>query len=147
MNISMISKAIELVKQVTELTKAVIDSADPEKYAKSVNSLNSGVSDTYEQMRLIIINSEKFTEEEKLARLQELSEQEQASKEKCAEAIKGNREHVAKIAMEVVKGLLTCGISFAPEIAKKMKTSLSNEDREMLLEANEPILIEETSNT
>lgn len=121
MNIAVIGKIADMVKKVADLSKTVVESSDPEKYANSVEKLNKGVSDTYEQMRLIIINSDKFSEEEKLERLADLANQEQESKKKCDEAIKGNREQVANIALEVVKGLLTCGISFIPEITKRLK--------------------------
>ena len=123
MNPAVIGKIADMVKHIADLAKTVVESSDPEKYSNSVESLSHGVNDTYDQMRQLIINSEKFSEEEKLERLQTLAQQEMATKERCGEAIKGNREHVAGIAMEIVKGFLTCGISFVPGIAKNFKES------------------------
>ena len=145
MNPALIQKAIDLFKSVSDLSQKVIDAGDPEKYAKSVDNLNKGVSDSYDAMRNIIINSDKFTDEEKLERLNKLAEQEQESKRKCGEAIKGNRENVANIALEVVKGFLTCGISFLPAITKNMRSAIK--DEEQLVEGDIPLLLEEEVQT
>jgi ATP-dependent DNA ligase len=144
MSVAVVGKLIEMVKQIADLSKTVIEASDPEKYAKGVEALNSGVSQTYDQMRSVIVNSNKFSDEEKLERLQELALQEQASKQKCSEAINGNREQVAKIAMEVVTGLLTCGISFVPEIAKRLKISLSDSGVETICNTNNPMIMGES---
>lgn len=141
MNPAIIEKAIELFKSVSDLSQKVVDAGDSEKYAKSVEELNKGVSNSYDAMREIIISSDKFSEEEKLERLSKLAEQEQESKRKCGEAIKGNRENVANIALEVIKGFLTCGISFVPAIAKNMKIALK--DEQQVIESQEPLLLEE----
>lgn len=76
-------------------------------------------------MRSIIVNSNEFSDEEKVKKLQELAGYEMNAKRNCSEMIMDNRENVAKITMEVVKGLLTCGLSFAPAIVKRMKVALS----------------------
>ncbi len=138
MAVVILKAALEALKGITELSKKVIDEGDPEKYAKSVSELNQGVSSSYEAMRNIIINSKSFSDEEKVKRLAELAEQEEASKQKCSEAIRGNRENVAKIAMEVFKGFLTCGISFAPAIVRSFKKALAeNGDEESVIELEE----------
>lgn len=120
-NMAIITKLLDCVKTIADLSKTVIESADSEKYAKSVETLNHGVDDTFAEMRAVIMNSTKFSEEEKLERLQELARSEQEAKQKCDEAIKGNRDHVAKIAKDVMMGLMTCGLSFVPEMVKKIK--------------------------
>ena len=115
-------KAIaDMIKGVADLCKTALDASDPEKYAKGVQNLNEGVSDTYAEMRRIIANNESFSEEEKLKRLGELAQMEEESKRKCEEAINGNREQIGKITYEIVMGFLTCGISFAPAVIKKIK--------------------------
>lgn len=126
MNVTFIGKITEMIKHIADLSKTVVETSDPEKYANGVEKLNKGVSDTYEQMRLVIINSKTFSEEEKLQRLEALANQELESKKRCDEAIKGNREQIANIAMEIVKGLLTCGISFIPEVIKRTKLSMND---------------------
>ena len=141
MGFMIIDSALKLCKSVSDLSQKVIDAADPEKYSKSVDELNKGVSDSYAAMRNIIMTSEKFSDEEKLERLNKLAEQEQESKRKCGEAIKGNRENVANISLEIVKGFLTCGISFAPSIAKNMKASTKQE--QITIDGEAPLLIEE----
>lgn len=121
MNVKLIEKIVDMVKKLADLGEKVIDAGDPEKYANSVESLNRGVSDTYEQMRMIIVNSDKFSEEEKLVRLKELAEQEEESRKKCDAAIQGNREQVASIVLEVTKAFLTCGVCYVPELARNIK--------------------------
>ena len=140
MNIKIIEKAIDLFKSVSDLSKKVIDAGDSEKYAKSVNELNQGVSDSYEAMRKIIMDSDKFSDDEKLERLAKLAAQEEETKKKCGEAIKGNREHVSNIALEITKGLLTCGVSFVPAIAKNMKASLG--DNTQVIDSGEQLFLE-----
>lgn len=116
-----IGKMADMIKGVSGLTQTVVESADSEQYANSVESLHKGVDETYEQMRLLIVNSETLSDTEKLQKLQEIAEQERESKRKCGEEIKENRENVGKIALEVAKGVLTCGLSFAPSIVKEVK--------------------------
>ena len=147
MNPAVIGKVADMVKSISDLCKKVIDAGDPEKYASSVESLNKGVSDTYEQMRMIIINSDKFSEEEKLERLSQLAKQEEESKKKCDEAIKGNRQHVANIAMEVAKGLLTCGVYYVPSIARNFKKSLGTQSKSIGQGDDLQLLLEENVNT
>ncbi len=127
MNPAFIGKIADMIKSVADLSKSVVESTDPEKYANAMEKLNQGVSDTYDQMRTIIINSDKFTEEEKLEKLEALAKQELESKAKCDVALRENREHVANIAMDIIKGLLTCGVSFAPEIIKRLKLPASDD--------------------
>ena len=142
MNPAIIEKLIDLFKSVANLSEKVVEQSDPEKYAKSVNELSQGVDNTYDQMRKIIIESDKFTDAQKLKKLKKLAEQEMETKKKCDEAIKGNREHVAKIALELVKGFLTCGVSFAPSIVKEIKSAGKNQKE--LIEVETPLL--ETEN-
>ena len=142
MNPAIMGKLVDLFKSVANLSEKVVEQSDPEKYAKSVNELSQGVDNTYDQMRKIIIESDKFTDAQKLKKLEKLAEQEMETKKKCDEAIKGNREHVAKIALELVKGFLTCGVSFAPSIVKEIKSAGKNQKE--LIEVETPLL--ETEN-
>lgn len=123
MNIKLIEKIAEAIKSVSELCQKTLDASDPEKLADGVETLHKGVSDTYDQMRQVIITSEKFTEDEKLERLAKLARQEEESKEKCVDVIKNNREHVASITLSITKGLLTCGIAYIPEIVKALSAN------------------------
>lgn len=143
MNPVIVEKVVDMIKNISDLCKKVIDAGDPEKYAKSIQELNQGMSDTYDEMRKIIVNSEKFSEEEKLERLNKLAEKEIETKKKCDAAVKGNREAVAKITLEVVKGLLTCGLYFVPAIIKNLKTTIIEEDDILEIEAESAGLINE----
>lgn len=134
MNIAIFEKAIDMFKGISDLCKKVIDAGDSEKYAKSVNQLNEGIDDTYANMRSIITNSEKFSDEEKIQKLKELAECEAEAKRKCGEAIQGNRENVAKISLEVLKGFLTCGISFAPAIIKQLKKATADDINTIIID-------------
>ena len=122
LNPAILKSAIDMVKSVSDLTKTAIDAGDAEKYARSVNELNIGVSDTYAEMRNLILNDSSLSTDEKLQKLDELAKKESESKAKCDEAIKGNREHIAQLTMDIFAGLLTCGISFTPAIIKKFKS-------------------------
>lgn len=121
MQIKIIQEAIRMFNGILDVTKKVMDASDPKKYASGVEELNKGVSDTYAEMRTIITNSKAFTDEQKVEKLAELAKQEAVAKEKCGEAIKGNRENVSQVAMDVVKGFLTCGLYFVSDITRKLK--------------------------
>ena len=121
MAVAFVGKIADMVKSVSELAQSVVEQGDSKKYADSVETLNQGVGSTYEQMRLLIVNSETLSDTEKLERLRELAELERESKGQCGKEIQENREHVGKIALEVTKGVLTCGLSFAPSIVKEVK--------------------------
>ena len=128
MNIKIIEEVVKMIRSLSDLTQKVIDAGDPQKYANGVKELNHGVDETYARMREIIINNEKFSEDEKIERLQKLAVQEQEALKVAGEAVKSNRENAGKVALEVFKGLLTCGVSFAPSIAKGFKKALSKEN-------------------
>lgn len=139
----LIDGIVEAIKQVAVLGQKAVDAGDPEKYVKSVEVLNRGVSDTYEQMRQIIVSSDNFTEEEKLERLAKLAKEEAESKKRCDEAIQGNREQVARIVLGITKGLLTCGISYIPDIAQ----SFTNRGKKQLAQGDLPVdLLENETN-
>lgn len=141
-----IGKIADMVKGVSDLGKTVVEQADSEKYANSVDSLNKGVSDTYEQMRLLIVNSDSLSDEEKLEKLQLLAEQERESKRQCGQEIRENRENVGKIALEVTKGVLTGGLSFAPSIVKEVKQmkKMKQKDEVLELPGSSAVLIDST---
>lgn len=145
MNFKIIKVVLEIFSKIVDLTNKVIDAGDPEKYVKSVQELNKGVSETYAEMRDIISNDPKMSSEEKLKKLQELAECEERAKEKCGEAIIGNRENVAKITLEVLKGLLTCGVSFTPAIARGIKNALSKSNANIELENELLVEIDDSS--
>ena len=132
MAVAFVGKIADMVKSVSELAQSVVEQGDSKKYADSVETLNQGVGSTYEQMRLLIMNSETLSDTEKLERLRELAELERESKRQCGKEIQENREHVGKIALEVTKGVLTGGLSFAPSIAKEVK-QLGNKKRSLEL--------------
>lgn len=144
MNPTLIKAIVDMIKEVSSLCKAALDAADPNKYVKSVNELNEGVSDTYSEMREIIVNNEAFTAEEKLRRLEELAEKEHEAKRICGEAIKGNRESVTKVVMSILAGFLTCGVSFAPSIVKKFKVAMTSKEQLPETVVDDIIVIDES---
>ena len=144
MNPALIKAVVDMIKEISALCKAALDAADPNKYAKSVNELNDGVSDTYSEMRQIIVNNDSFTPEEKLRRLEELGDKEQEAKRICGEAIKGNRESVTKVVMSILTGFLTCGVSFAPSIAKKFKFAITSKEQLPETVIDEVVVIDES---
>lgn len=121
----LVKLVLGLFNNITDLTKKVTDASDPNAYAEGVNRLNEGVSETYVQMRNIIMSSDKYSDDEKLQKLQQLAESEAKAKKDCSEMIMENRENVAKIALEVFGCLLTCGLYFAPALIKRIKAAIS----------------------
>lgn len=128
MGVAIFSIVLEMIKNITSLCNKVADAGDSEKYARSINELSQGVSDSYSQMRNIICNSDKFSDDEKLIKLQELAGQEIEAKRKCDEMVKENRKNIGKIVLYVFEGLLTCGLSFAPAIIEKINNATSKGD-------------------
>ena len=128
MELFILDKALGLLNKISELVNKVLDTSDPKKYADAVVELNQGVSSTYDVMRDVIKNSEQFSDEVKIEKLRQLAELQMNSNKCCDEAIQGNREKVAKVTMDVFKGFLTCGLSFAPAIIKMFKSALKDEE-------------------
>lgn len=135
MSPGLIKAAIEMIKSMSDLSAKVIDAGDPEKYAKSVEQLHSGVEDSYALMRKIVENDKSLSTDEKLEKLKQLAAEEQEAKDKCGEALEGHREKTAKIALDILQGFLTCGLSFAPAIVKSIKKALEGKDDSELIEA------------
>lgn len=128
MNIKLISELAKMIKSISELTQKVINAGDPQKLAAGIQELNQNINLTYDGMRSVVINSKEFSDDEKIEKLQKLAVQEQEALRVANETIKSNRENAGKVALEVFKGLLTCGISFAPDIVKGLKNTLSKEN-------------------
>ena len=147
MSPTLIKTAIETLKSMTDLTSKVIDAGDPEKYAKSVEQLHSGVEESFDLMRKLVNEDQSLSTDEKLERLKKIAAEEQAAKEKCGAALEGHREKTAKIALDVLKGFLTCGISFTPAIVKSLKQSLSGKESVPTLDADALIASAELQET
>lgn len=113
----LIDKFADISQNMSEVAKSVVEDGSTEKYIQAVETLHDG--DTHREMRKLIVNSEEFSDAEKLRRLAELDDREMASKKEHGESIKSNREHAANTALKIVAGVLTAGMSVAvPEIAK-----------------------------
>ena len=83
------------------------------------------------QMRQMIIEDEQLSTDEKMKRLESIDQSQQQAQERREKAIKENRENVSKVALEIFKGFLTCGISFVPAVVNEMKKSIGDkQDRE-----------------
>ena len=136
MGAGIIKAAIEMVKSLSELSTKVIEAGDPEKYVESVEKLHNGVDESYAMMRNIVENDTKLSTEEKLEKLKEIAEGEQKAKEKCGEALDGHREKTAKIALDVLKGFLTCGLSFTPALIKSIKNALEGKNDPELIDVD-----------
>lgn len=125
MNAAAISKLTPLFEKIGDLCKNVITAADSEKYAKGVHAFNSDVNEYCAAMRELVINDPEMPTEQKLEHLKCILEIEKQAKYESAGAIKSNREHVATVALVVLKAALTCGVSLAPEIIKGIKSEVS----------------------
>lgn len=137
MKIQIIKSAIEMLNKLVDLAHKVIEAQDPEKYTKAVDTLHGGVGDAFKMMREIIEKDTTLSVDEKLEKLKKLAEDEEAAKKRCGEAIEGHSEKVAKVSLDVLKGFLTCGLSFTPAIAKSVKNALSKGEDIPLIDAAE----------
>ena len=111
----------QAIKEITTLSGKVVEASDAEKYANSVQKLNSSVDKTYEKMREIILEDKNLSTDEKLERLDKIAKSQSEAMQTCDEAIKGNRENVSKIVGTVLLALATCGISCIPKLTKERK--------------------------
>ena len=140
MNPLIIKGAVDAFKNATELGGKVVEAGSSDKYAKGVNELNKEVSDTQAEIRNIIVNSNEFTDAEKIEKLKELAQEQAEVKKQGGEEIKENRENVGRVVSEVAKGVLTGGISLvAPKIVKGIKNSSA---KKAALKASEAEVIE-----
>ncbi len=128
MSLGLVKSAIDMVNSLSNLTQKVMDAGDPEKYSESIERLHQGVAESYDMMRQIVQNDDSLTADEKIEKLKKIAEDEETSKKKCGEALEGHREKTAQIAITVLKGFLTCGLSFTPAIIKSIKGALDDKD-------------------
>ena len=69
---AIIEGIVSAIKGLTNVCDKMVDGADAQKYADSVQTLNKNVDETYNQMRQLIINDDKLTQDQKLAKLENL---------------------------------------------------------------------------
>lgn len=136
MGLAIVELALGAVNTIAELCHAVIEAGDSEKHAKSVNELNQGIDDTFSEMRQLIKNDERLSVENKLERLENLARLEAKAKKDAGAEIKDNREHTAKVAMDVLKGFLTCGLYFTPAIIREAKKAMEGSSEQSMIETH-----------
>ncbi len=128
--------------KVTDAASKILDQGDPQKFATAVDQLNTSTEESFTTMRKIITESSTLSDKEKVEELKKLAEQEASTKVQYAETLGGHSERTAQIALNVVTGLLTAGLSFAPELIKRVKLSVVERNENALPASNEPPLIE-----
>ena len=128
MNIKIAEYAVGAIKNIVSLSEKAIEAGSPETFANSIQKMTKSVDETYAQMRQMIMDDDTLDTDEKIKRLNEIAKSQQAAYERCEESIRGNRENAAKVAMEIFKGFLTCGISFLPAILSDVKKVFSDKE-------------------
>ena len=123
---AIIEGIVSAIKGLTNVCDKMVDGADAQKYASSVNTLDQNVDATYAQMRDLIAKNEKLTEEQKLEKLEKLAQNQMSSRKACQEAIKGNRESVSKMIGSFFLALATCGLSYIPKLVAELKKNNIN---------------------
>ena len=121
MSTPIIQHIVEIVKNLTTLGNKLVDSTDAEKYSKGVHSLNQNIEETYSKMRELIVNDTTLSVEQKEEKLYSLANSQLKAKERCQEAIQGNKESVARVTAEIILALSTCGISYIPKLVNQNK--------------------------
>lgn len=139
MGIKIVECIVQFVKNITSLCNKVVDASDPVKFAEGVNTLNRQIDDTYVKMRELIMNDGTMSSSEKLEKLEKLANSQKAAQYSCEEAIKENREHLAKIVAEVFAALATCGISCIPKVVKGHKKVCVVAPNDILIEGDIPV--------
>jgi|GEM_PF-3726281 len=128
MNPVIIEKVIDAFKNFLSLSEKLIETSSPEKFAKGVEDLNKSVNDTYVQMKQIVMNDDTLSADVKLKKLDEIAKKQQAAVDKCEKAVSDNRKNVMEVILTITGGLLTCGVTLLPKMAKEMKKALKNTD-------------------
>ena len=128
--------------KVTDAASRILDQGDPKKFAAAVDELNTGTKESFDTMRRMISESTALSDKEKIEELSKLAEQEANTKLKYAESLGGHSERTAQIALNVVTGLLTAGLSFAPDVIKRVKLNASEKKENAITAPDEPALIE-----
>ena len=136
MGAGVIGCILQIVSNVTSLTNKAVDASDPEKYAEGIHALNRNIDDTYAKMREVIMNSNSFTEDEKLERLEKLAKSQEAARKSCEHSVQENRAHMAKIITEMFLALTTCGISYIPKAVKGRKKVAIGKSNDILIEGD-----------
>lgn len=146
---AIISNIVQAVKSLIGTCEKMVDGADTQKYASSVNTLDQNVDATYAQMRDLIVKNEKLTEEQKLEKLEKLAQNQMSSRKACQEAINGNRDSVSKMIGSFFLALATCGLSYIPKlVAELKKNNITKVDVDKIKDSviNQEQLISSTEN-
>lgn len=128
--------------KVSDAASKILDQGDPQKFATAVDQLNESTEESFDAMRRLITESTTLSDKEKLKELKKLAEQEANTKVQYAETLAGHSERTAQIALNVVTGLLTAGLSFAPELIRRVKISVEERKENALPSPDGPPLIE-----
>ena len=148
MAIPIIEGIVQIIKNLISFCDKTSDNLNAEKYSIGVNKLNSSVDDTYAGIREIIINDKSLSAEKKIEKLDKLAQSQISARQSCENAVKGNRDNVAKFISEVVLALATCGLSYVPKLVREIKKNKSivaeiNQHKNLSIDDGKNILIEE----
>lgn len=102
------------------LTGTAMEESNPERFAGSIRTLYQGI-ESYGMMREIIRTSDEYTDDQKIEKLLQLSQNEISAKKECGEILQGNREHTAGVITGVFEDFMECGVRFAPELITKLR--------------------------
>ena len=125
MNIEIVKHIVEIAKSIGSTSNKLIESTDSGKYVNDVKALSKSVDETYAKMRELISQDENLSVTEKLEKLEKLAQSQLAAQQACEKSIQENREHLTKIAGEILAALATCGISCIPRAIRKRKKSIA----------------------
>ena len=125
MNVEIVKHIVEIAKSIGSTSNKLIESTDSGKYVNDVKALSKSVDETYAKMRELISQDENLSVTEKLEKLEKLAQSQLAAQQACEKSIQENREHLTKIAGEILAALATCGISFIPKAFKKRKKDVA----------------------
>jgi len=123
---AIVSNIVQAVKSLLSTCEKMADGADAHKYATSVQSLNQDVDETYTQIRELIVKNDKYSDDQKIEKLEKLAQSQISARQSCQEAISGNREGVSKMIGSFFLALATCGLSYIPKLVTELKKNKIN---------------------
>ena len=132
MNIAALEKVLDMAKNVMNLSETVAKSADPEKYADSVEKIHRGVADTYSTLREVILKSEEFSDAEKVEKLMLIAELEHKAKDECGKSLEEDREHFAVTTVNFVDNIMGTMVKVVPNAVQSLNSSATGEVKKLL---------------
>ena len=112
------AKATEAAASVAN---KALDVVSPERQSKAVNEYVSAQDENYRMMRELIENDPEMPTEKKIELLRAISADYEEKQKNAGTEISKVQKETGEVVLKVLTGILSAGISTAPELIKKYK--------------------------